>query len=77
MKSAFRMLLAAMIRDRCEGSERLDQRIQRHRVEAAENAQQHDVDAHPPTRAARRERRDAGFRAARKTSRREPQVDRE
>ena len=59
MNSAFRMLLAAMIRARCVGSAaQLDQRVQRHAVEAAEQAEQHEVGHHAPVRGSREERRE-------------------
>jgi hypothetical protein len=44
MNSAFRMLLAAITRERCWARALLDQRIQRHDEEAAEHRHQHQVD---------------------------------
>ncbi len=51
MNSAFRMLFAAITRARCDGSRAaLDQREQRHDVEAGEQRQQEEIDQHAPVR---------------------------
>ena len=78
MNSALRMLLAAMIRDRCDGSRALlDQRVQRHDVEAAEQADQHQVGRDAPVpRLAQRTRPARRAPCAESPRLDQPQVDR-